>query len=106
MNIVDNASPDVHTHGGGEIPPSTGLTPDALPEVQKPVQAEKSHTGVSTKYVPLPKEMQEARREARKPHWYALRVTYGREKKTYDYLVGKHVEAYYPTIKTTKEVDG
>ena len=39
-------------------------------------------------------------------HWYALRVTYGREKKAYDYLVGKHVEAYYPTIKTVKEVDG
>ena len=40
------------------------------------------------------------------PHWYALRVTYGREKKAYDYLVGKHVEAYYPTIKIVKEVDG
>lgn len=40
------------------------------------------------------------------PHWYALRVTYGREKKAYDYLVGKHVEAYYPTIKTVKELDG
>ena len=40
------------------------------------------------------------------PHWYALRVTYGREKRAYDYLVGKHVEAYYPTIKTVKEVDG
>ena len=40
------------------------------------------------------------------PHWYALRVTYGREKKAYDYLVGKHVEAYYPTIKTVKEVNG
>lgn len=39
------------------------------------------------------------------PHWYALRVTYGREKKAYDYLVGKHVEAYYPTIKTVKELD-
>ena len=40
------------------------------------------------------------------PHWYALRVTYGREKKAYDYLIEKHVEAYYPTIKTVKEVDG
>lgn len=40
------------------------------------------------------------------PHWYALRVTYGREKKAYDYLVGKNVEAYYPTIKTVKDVDG
>lgn len=32
---------------GGIIPPCTGLTPDALPEVQKPVSAENSHTGVS-----------------------------------------------------------
>ena len=106
MKIVDNASIDDSTLGGGEIPPRTGLTPDALPEVQEPVLAENSPTGVSTKNAPLPKELQEARRTARKVHWYALRVTYGREKKAYDYLVGKHVEAYYPTIKTVKEVDG
>ena len=46
------------------------------------------------------------RRPKEVPHWYALRVTYGREKKAYDYLVGKNVEAYYPTIKSVKEVDG
>ena len=40
------------------------------------------------------------------PHWYALRVTYGREKKVYDYLVSKNVEAYYPTITTVKLVNG
>lgn len=106
MNVADNASLDVHTHGGGEIPPSTGLTPDALPKVQEPVMAENSHTGVSTRNVPLPREMQEARRSARTPRWYALRVTYGRERQTYDYLVAKHVEAFYPTIKITREVDG
>ena len=107
MKIADNASIDDNTHGGGEKPPSTGLIPDALPEVQKPVLAENSQAGVSTRNalsaMPLktiklkPKEV---------PHWYALRVTYGREKKAYDYLVGKHIEAYYPTIKTVKEVDG
>ena len=31
MKIADNASIDDITHGGGEIPPCTGLTPDALP---------------------------------------------------------------------------
>ncbi|MGM9708425.1 MAG: UpxY family transcription antiterminator [Prevotella sp.] len=106
MKIADNASIDDNTHGGGEIPPRTGLTPDVLPEVQKPVLDENSQTGVSTRNVPLPKDLQELRRAARTPHWYALRVTYGREKKAYDYLVGKNVEAYYPTIKTVKEVDG
>ena len=106
MKIADIASTDDNTHGGGEIPPCTGLTPDALPEVQEPVLAENSQTGVSTRNAPLPKELQEARRAARTPHWYALRVTYGREKNAYDYLLSQHVEAYYPTIKTIKEVDG
>ena len=106
MKIDDNTSIDEKTHGGGVTPPCTGSAPDALPEVSPPQPPENSHTGVSTRIVPLPKELQEARRAARTPHWYALRVTYGREKKAYDYLIGKHIEAYYPTIKTVKEIDG
>ena len=109
MTIADNASIDDNTHEGGEIPPCTGLTPDVLPEVPDPAKAENLQSGVSTRNAPLPKDIQESRREAREaraPHWYALRVTYGREKKAYEYLVGKNVEAYYPTIKTVKEVDG
>ena len=137
MKFADNASIDDNTHGGGEIPPCTGLTPDALPEVQEPVLAENSQTGVSTRNalsgtddkpsgeakpalaIPRCEEgrangstdgcsiLKTIKRKPKEvPHWYALRVTYGREKKAYDYLVGKHVEAYYPTIKTVKEVDG
>ena len=137
MKFDDNASIDDNTHGGGEIPPRTGLTPDALPEVQEPVLAENSQTGVSTRnalsgtYDKPSGETKSAlaiprceegrangstdgstplttimRKPKEVPHWYALRVTYGREKRAYDYLVGKHVEAYYPTIKTVKEVDG
>lgn len=133
MKIADNASIDDNTHGGGEIPPRTGLTPDALSEVQEPVLAENSQTGVSTRNalsgtddkpsgeakpalaIPRCEEGRAndsttlktiKRRPKEVPHWYALRVTYGREKKAYDYLVGKHVEAYYPTINTVKEVAG
>ena len=111
MKIADNASLDDNTHRGGEIPPCTGLTPDALPEVKKPVLAENSQTGVSTRNALLVTDVKTLlktikRKPKEVPHWYALRVTYGREKKAYDYLVGKHVEAYYPTIKTVKEVDG
>ena len=107
MKIADNASIDDNTHGGGEIPPCTGLTPDALPEVQEPAKAENLQSGVSTNNVPSGKVLKTIKRKPKEvPHWYALRVTYGREKKAYDYLVGKHVEAYYPTIKTVKEVDG
>ena len=137
MKIADNASIDDNTHGGGEIPPRTGFAPDALPEVQEPVLAENSQTGVSTRNalsgtddkpsgetkpalaIPRCEEgrangstdgstpLKTIKRKPKEvPHWYALRVTYGREKKAYDYLVGKHVEAYYPTIKTVKEVNG
>lgn len=133
MNVADNASTDVNTHGGSERPPCIGLASDALPEVQKPVLAENSQTGVSTgnalsgtdgtasgeTKLALTIPSRDGRRAngsspiktiKRKPkevpHWYALRVTYGREKKAYDYLVGKHVEAYLPTIKTVKVVDG
>ena len=111
MKFADNASIDDNTHGGGEIPPRTGLTPDALPEVQEPVLAENSQIGVSTKNAQPVADVKTPlktikRKPEEVPHWYALRVTYGREKKAYDYLVGKHVEAYYPTIKTVKEVDG
>ena len=111
MKFADNASIDDNTHGGGEIPPCTGLTPDVLPEVQEPVLAENSQTGVSTRNAlsgtDVKTPLKTIKRKPKEvPHWYALRVTYGREKKAYDYLVGKHVEAYYPTIKTVKEVDG
>ncbi|MGN0282464.1 MAG: UpxY family transcription antiterminator [Prevotella sp.] len=107
MKIADNASIDDNTHGGGEIPPSTGFVPDALPEVQKPVVVENSQTGVTTKNALSGRVLKTIKRNPKEvPHWYALRVTYGREMKAYDYLVGKHVEAYYPTIKTVKEVDG
>ena len=107
MTIADNASIDDNTHGGGEIPPRTGLTPDALPEVQEPVWAENLQSGVSTRNALSGSTLKTIKRKPKDgSHWYALRVTYGREKKVYDYLFGKHVEAYYPTIKTVKEVDG
>ena len=48
MKVDEIASPDVNTVGGGEIPPSAGLTSNALPEVQSYV-AKNSQTGVSTK---------------------------------------------------------
>ena len=111
MKIADNASIDDNTYGGGEIPPRTGLTPDVLPEVQEPAKAENLQSGVSTRnamsVTDVKTPLKTIKRKPKEvPHWYALRVTYGREKKAYDYLVENHVEAYYPTIKTVKEVDG
>ena len=111
MKIADNASIDDNTPGGGEIPPCTGLTSDALPEVPEPAKTENLQSGVSTRnalpVTDVKTPLKTIKRKPKEvPHWYALRVTYGREKKAYDYLVGKNVEAYYPTIKTVKEVDG
>ena len=53
MKIADNASIDDNTHGGGEIPPCTGLTPDAFPEVQQQTTTLKNlQSGVSTRNAP------------------------------------------------------
>ena len=103
---VDECTIDVRASVEGENLPCVGLTSSALPEAQSSARAESSQTGVSTRNVPSANELPTIKRAKNTPHWYALRVTYGREKKAYDYLVGKNVEAYYPTIKTVKAVDG
>lgn len=78
-----------------------GLISSALPEAKNKIFAASSDTGVSTHCIHAevknPKEQQ---------NWYALRTTYGREKKAYDYLVAKGVSAFYPTIKVMKEIRG
>ena len=103
---VDECTIDVRASVEGDNLPRVGLTSSALPEAQSSSRAESSQTGVSTRNVPSANELPTIKRAKNTPHWYALRVTYGREKKAYDYLVGKNVEAYYPTIKTVKVVDG
>lgn len=78
-----------------------GLISSALPKAKNKILADRSDTGVSTHCIHAevknPKEQQ---------NWYALRTTYGREKKAYDYLVAKGVSAFYPTIKVMKEIRG
>ena len=106
MNTHIQTSADSDIPEGAYISVCTEFSSDALPKVENSSQSENSDTGVSTHFVPLPKEIMASRRAAHQPHWYALRVTYGREKKAYDYMVEKQVEAFYPTIKTVKEVNG
>lgn len=107
MKIDEFTLPSVNTYGGGEIPPSIGLTPDVLPEVQGDSIAENSQTGVSTKNALSenpPKHIPDKEKSA--SHWYALRTTYGREKKAYDYMVAKGVTAFYPTKTIVRVVNG
>ena len=47
-----------------------------------------------------------AQKEKDVPHWYAVRTTYGREKKAYDYMTSKGITAFYPTIDTVKLING
>ena len=105
MKVDEWTSEDVHTSGGGEFPPCAGLTSNALPEAQSTVAAESSQTGVSTKNALLATKPK-APREADTPHWYALRTTYGREKKAYDYLTAKGITAFYPTTNVVKLIKG
>ena len=105
MKVDEWTSEDVHTSGGGEFPPCAGLTSNALPEAQSTVAAESSQTGVSTKNALLATKPK-APREADIPHWYALRTTYGREKKAYDYMTAKGITAFYPTTNVVKLIKG
>ena len=105
MKVDEWTSKDGHTLGGGEFPPCAGLTSNALPEAQSTISAESSQTGVSTKNALLATKPK-VQREADIPHWYALRTTYGREKKAYDYLTAKGITAFYPTTNVVKLIKG
>ena len=103
MKVDERALQDVHTLGGGETPPCAGLTSNALPEAQSDISAKSSQTGVSTRYAHIaviPKAQKKT------SHWYALRTTYGREKRAYDYITANGVTAFYPTITSVKLING
>ena len=105
MKIDEWTSEDVHTSGGGEFPPCAGLTFNVLPEAQSTVSAESSQTGVSTGNAHIASKPK-VQKEEEIPHWYALRTTYGREGKAYDYMTAKGITAFYPTIKPVKLIKG
>ena len=105
MKVDEWTSNDGHTSGGGEFPPCAGLTSNALPEAQSTVSAESSQTGVSTRSAHIASKPK-VQREGDIPHWYALRTTYGREKKAYDYLTAKGITAFYPTTNVVKLIKG
>lgn len=105
MKVDEWTSEDVHTSGGGEFPPCVGLISNALPEAQSTVSAESSQTGVSTRSVHILSKSK-VQKEEEIPHWYALRTTYGREKKAYDYMTAKGITAFYPTTDTVKLIKG
>lgn len=107
MEIYERTSQDVCAEGGVRMPPCVGLTSNALPEARNIVSSTSSQTGVSTKSAfsgITSKRI--CSKEKSVPHWYALRTTYGREKKAYDYMVARGVTAFYPTKDVVKLVKG
>ena len=98
-------SGNVHSKGEEFVSPSIGLISGVLPEVQRTLMSEDLQSGVSTSNV-LESPPHVISSHADSSHWYVLRVTYGREKKAYDYLLNKRVKAFYPTITTVKVIDG
>lgn len=93
------------TVGDNQTLTSAGFTSNALPEVQKSIKPTNLQTGVSTNNVQSRTSVDTNKDIKDTPHWYALRTTYGRERKAYDYLVAHGVEAYLPLLKSVKMVD-
>ena len=106
MNIK-NIDEDVQKRRGNGInPPCTGVTPNAPSEVLSPLVEEYSKTGVSTRNAPIKSIKRKPTPPETIPHWYAIRCTYGRERKAYEFFSKKGIEAFYPTITNTKTIDG
>lgn len=105
MKVEICTSYDAHSSGDQKKSPSAGLTSSATPETETPQKEENQQVGVSTHYT-LSETNRKPENKHPETHWYALRTTYGREKKAYDYLVSKGVKAFCPTLHVTKEVKG
>ena len=94
----------VKSQGDTKKAPGIGPISNTLPKTSKPVFNEDLDIGVSTHYAhsstlnPITINDQ--------PHWYALRATYGREKKAYEFIKKQGVTVFYPTIKTVRLVNG
>lgn len=105
MKVDERALQDAHTLGDEKTPLCVGLTPNVLPETQSHLPAESLQTGASTRNAHIAVKPK-AKKEKGVPHWYALRTTYGREKKAYDYMTAKGITAFYPTISSVKLING
>ncbi len=80
---------NVNTRRGEIIPPCVRFAPEAFPE------ARSSQTGVSVRY-----------EESSDKFWYVFRVSYGREDKTFDFLVEDGTYAYIAKKLVEKYVHG
>lgn len=104
--MEQDTSIDVNNLEGGVNPSCTSVATDVLPEAKPLGTGDCSDTGVSTHCMPERKEDSGEVVCSQTKHWYALRTTYGREKKAYEYIVGQGGTAFYPTSVAEKLVNG
>lgn len=95
-------STDVNTLIGGVLPSHIGLAPSVIPEANAAIVDKSSNTGVSTSSALSSITVS----KSHEPHWYALRTTYGREKKAYDFIIQHEGKAFLPTILIEKTIKG
>lgn len=81
---------NVKTNGRAVIAPCIGPKSSTSPTI--------SNDGVSTLLVHNPMDSEIV--------WFALRTTYNREKKAYEYLLNQNCEVYWPTTKVIREING
>ena len=96
MDITAKASIDANISEGICLS-CVGFTSSVLPEVQTPIEEENSQSGVSTRNA-LIKTIKRKRKPETIPHWYAIRCTYGRERKAYEFFSKHGIEVFYPTF--------
>ena len=104
MDITAKASIDANI-SEGICPSCVGLTSNALPEVQTPNEETNSQTGLSTRNAPIITIKRKPKSETIS-NWYAIRCTYGRERKAYEFFSKQGIEAFYPTITSAKTTEG
>lgn len=98
--------------GGSDKPPCISVKSNALPEVVKSSLVDNSQIGVSTRYAHSSKHQSSSCSKetflnfSHMQHWYAMRTTYSRERKAYDYIVSKGGKAFLPTLLKEKIIDG
>jgi len=105
MTIIQRANDEEQPLEGTNIPSRVGPTSSVLHETPGRFLAKSSQTVVSTNCI-LSGMTSKKQSEEDVAKWYALRTTYGREKKAYDYMTEKGVTAFYPTQTTVKLING
>ena len=86
--------PNVNTRRGGNKPSHAGLTSNVSPKVQSP-QAENSHTGVTSDFVPKANHQ-----------WFVLRILRNHLKAVTDAFKKANIQYYIPMHYEKVEISG